>query len=277
MQRIVITLFLLCSTLTVQAWNGMGHQLVAQIAYDNLTPAAKKMCDEYTKSYSTVSHSTNFVTAATWMDLIRLKDIHWYDTLHYIDIPFSKDNTALPAVQDMNALWGIKQAMSVLSSSKSTNVDKGLSLRILTHLVGDIHQPLHTVTKVSKRLPEGDLGGNLFKLAKNPIGDNLHKYWDNGGGILIGGSKKFQVQNKARQLEQKWSCDMALKDKNPQQWINASHNLALSQVYNTRKNKVPSKKYQLAVQNISQKQILFAGCRLASLLNGIAKDTNTNV
>lgn len=272
MLRILITLFLLFPVLIANAWNAMGHQLVAQIAYDNLTPAAKKMCNEYTRAYSTVSPSPNFVAAAAWLDLIRLKDIHWYDTLHYIDIPFSKDKTQLPGVQDVNALWGIKQAVSVLSSTKSTAVDKGLSLRILSHLVGDIHQPLHTVTKVSKRLPSGDLGGNLFKLASNPIGDNLHKYWDNGGGVLIGQSKKFQVQNKARQLEEKWSCATALKEKNPRQWIKSSHKIALTQVYKTRPNRVPSKTYQLNAQNISQKQILLAGCRLADLLNGIAKE-----
>lgn len=248
----------------------MGHQLVAQIAYDNLTPTAKKMCNRYNRAYNAMSPSPNFVVAATWMDKIRFKDIHWYDTLHYIDMPYTKDNTPLPQVSGINALWGIEQAIKVLSSNKSNDIDKGLSLRILTHLVGDIHQPLHTITKVSKRLPQGDLGGNLFKLGKNPIGANLHKYWDNGGGVLIGQTKKFQVKNKARQLEQKWSCAQALKEKKTRQWANAAHKIALTQVYNTVAYKTPDKRYQLNAQNTSQKQILFAGCRLANMLNKIA-------
>lgn len=268
--RFIITFFLVLSSFTSFAWNAMGHQLVAQIAYDNLTPAAKKMCNKYNHTYDADSSGSNFVVAATWLDAIRANDIHWFDSLHYIDIPFSFDETPLPPVQEINALWGIKQAITVLSSEKSSLADKGLSLRILTHLVGDVHQPLHTVTKVSKQLPRGDLGGNLFKLAHNPIGDNLHKYWDNGAGILNGQSTQFQVKNKARQLEQKWACSEANKEKNPRKWINASHKLALNKVYKVVQNKIPGKRYQMEAQNITQKQILFAGCRLATVLNGIA-------
>lgn len=271
MKRIIyIVLFFVLISSKCFAWNSMGHQLVAQIAYDNLTPEAKKMCNEYNRSYSVISPSPNFVAAAAWLDLIRASDVHWFDNLHYIDIPFSNDKTDLPAPQDLNALWGIKQAVSVLSSDKSSPSDKGLSLRILTHLVGDIHQPLHTATKVSKRLPNGDLGGNLFKLKKNPIGENLHQYWDNGGGILIGQRSATQIKNKALQLEQKWSCTVANQQKEPKQWIDSSHQLALTQVYATKQKTTPSKHYQLNAQNISQKQILFAGCRLANLLNKIA-------
>lgn len=274
MMKFFIALFFAFGVISSYAWNAMGHQLVAQVAYDNLTPAAKNMCDKYTRSYNTKSSGGSFVSAASWMDSIRNKDIHWFDSLHYIDKPFTLDDSPLPEVQASNALWGIKQAIIVLSSDKTSLADKGLSLRILTHLIGDIHQPLHTVTKVSKKFPQGDLGGNLFKLAKNPIGDNLHKYWDNGAGILIGQRKKFQVQNKARQLESTWSCTMANKETKPRQWISASNQLALKEVYKVAANKAPGKQYQLNAQNITQKQILLAGCRLASILNEISQQEN---
>ena len=271
MYRIIYTGLLLLFAFNTYAWNALGHQLVAQVAYDNLTPEAKHMCDKYNSALDSFSPSPNFVVAATWLDQIRANDIHWFDSLHYIDIPFSKDHSHLPSVQDVNALSGVKQAIAVLLSSKSSPADKGLSLRILTHLVGDIHQPLHTVTKVSKRLPKGDLGGNLFLLAKNPIGHNLHQYWDNGAGVLLGQSKEFQVRNKARQLEKQWSCKLANTKKKPKQWVKDSHKIALNQVYSLAPYKVPGKRYQLNAQNITQKQILFAGCRLASVLNHIAK------
>lgn len=261
---------LLLLSLNCHAWNAIGHKLVAQIAYNNLTPKAKRMCNKYTRAYNTAGTNTDFVSAATWMDAIRSKDIHWFDTLHYMDLPFSSDNTPLPVVQDINALWGIKQAMAVLSSKKSSLYDKGLSLRILTHLAGDVHQPLHTITKVSKQLPKGDLGGNLFPLAANPIGTNLHKYWDNGGGVLLGQRTKFQIKNNARQLENNWSCATVSEKNNPYSWIKASHKIALTQAYKISPNKVPGKRYQLNTQNTSQKQIVMAGCRLADLLNNIA-------
>ena len=86
--------------------------------------------------------------------------------MHYIDIPFSSDGTALPAIDHTNAVWGINHAISILNSNKSNAGDKKLALRLLIHVVGDIHQPLHAVTRVSSQLPEGDLGGNLFPLGR---------------------------------------------------------------------------------------------------------------
>ncbi len=270
MIRAIFILMLWSVTLGSYAWNAMGHQLVAQIAYDNLTPKAKKMVNQYNRSLNKFSPSSSFVFAATWLDYIRAKDIHWFDALHYIDVPFSKDGTSLPPAQEVNALWGIKQAVSVLSSKNTTNEDKGLSLRILTHVVGDIHQPLHTASQISYKLPKGDLGGNLFRLGSNPIGPNLHKYWDNGAGVLLGQSEKFQVKNKAHQLEKKWSCSVANKLKKPEQWVRESHQIALSQAYILDPGATPTKRYQLNAQNTSQKQILIAGCRLAQLLNSLA-------
>lgn len=270
MIRIIYTVLLLLVAFNNYAWNAVGHQLVAQIAYDNLTPEARQMCDTYNRYLDSFWPSPNFVVAASWLDQIRKNDIHWFDNLHYIDLPFSRDQTKLTRVQSSNALWGIKQAISVLSSKKSNTIDKGLSLRILSHLVGDIHQPLHTATKISKRLPKGDMGGNLLKLAPNPIGNNLHQYWDNGGGVLIGSGEKSQVKNKALQLEKRWSCKTANSQKKPAQWIKDSHTLALTEVYTTTPRRIPGKRYQLRAQTITEKQILFAGCRLAMLLNGIA-------
>uniref|UniRef100_K3WV35 Uncharacterized protein n=1 Tax=Globisporangium ultimum (strain ATCC 200006 / CBS 805.95 / DAOM BR144) TaxID=431595 RepID=K3WV35_GLOUD len=40
-----------------------------------------------------------------------------------------------------------------------------LELRNLVHIVGDLHQPLHTVGGVSNTNPNGNQGGNLYKFA----------------------------------------------------------------------------------------------------------------
>lgn len=251
------------------SWNAVGHQLIAQIAYDNLNPKAKSLCNQYNKALNKFSRSGNFVRSATWLDSLRAKDVHWFDPLHYIDIPFSNDGTELPTLAESNALIGIQQAIQAIKSPKTTQAEKGLSLRILVHVIGDVHQPLHTISQITQQYPKGDLGGNLFLLGKNSIGANLHKYWDNGGGILIGQSKSVQIKNKAKQLEKKWSCAMANKLSKPEQWIKASNQIAQHQVYNIAVGSVPSKQYQLTAQNLSQKQIFLAGCRLAGVLNQI--------
>lgn len=270
MIRIFAILLLALDTVSSHAWNSTGHRLVAQIAYDNLKPEVRTLCDQYNKSLNHFSKSANFVSAASWLDTIKNKDVHWYDQLHYIDIPFSKDGTTLPPQRDRNALWAIKKSMAVLSSPKASKPEKGLALRILIHVVGDIHQPLHTITLISEHQPQGDLGGNLFKLGKNSIAGNLHEYWDKGAGVLRGSRQDFQLRNKAQQLENRWSCSIALAQKKPEQWIQSSHHVARTEVYNIYPGTIPSKRYQLNAQNLSQKQILFAGCRLAYLLNTLS-------
>src|SRR5579872_7034439 len=111
MLRIIYLFLLWLVTLSSYSWNAMGHQLVAQIAYDNLTPKAKHIVNKYNRSLDKFSPSHNFISSATWLDSIRTKDVHWFDTLHYIDIPFSKDGTSLISIQKINALWAINQAI----------------------------------------------------------------------------------------------------------------------------------------------------------------------
>lgn len=56
----------------------------------------------------------------------------------------------------------------------------GLSyaMRLLIHFMGDIHQPLHCLTRINDDLPVGDKGGNAFKLPNHYSADNLHSVWD---------------------------------------------------------------------------------------------------
>jgi hypothetical protein len=268
MHRILIVLFLFTYSLAGHTWNATGHKLIAQIAYDNLSPEAKKMCSRIFKVHPE-DLQIYFINISTWMDDIRKKNIHQFDNLHYIDLAFSKDKTKLPPVNQRNALGAIKEAILVLYSSTTNNTTKALNLKILIHVIGDIHQPLHTATKVSRRFPKGDLGGNLYTL-KSPYATNLHKYWDMGAGTLTKGSLAV-VKFKAYLLEKKWPCTNIEKFEKPEDWINASHNLAVTQAYAIRTHNKPSKNYRYNTIRIVDQQIAYAGCRLANVLNNIAE------
>lgn len=52
--------------------------------------------------------------------------------------------------------------------------------RYLLHLVGDIHQPLHSTNYFNETFKNGDLGGNLIKitLLNGTTNFNLHAYFD---------------------------------------------------------------------------------------------------
>lgn len=53
------------------------------------------------------------------------------------------------------------------------------ALRLAIHYVGDIHQPLHSVSEINDTYKKGDAGGNFEYI--NPSIDgvkNLHSVWD---------------------------------------------------------------------------------------------------
>jgi hypothetical protein len=60
----------LCLARSALPWGQEGHMVVAQIAYNHLSPAVKTKCDALIAvSLPFASNaSTNFVTAASWAD-----------------------------------------------------------------------------------------------------------------------------------------------------------------------------------------------------------------
>ncbi len=91
---------------------------------------------------------------------------------HYIDIPFSPDGTALEPAPSPNALIELRRIL------KEANLS-AYDLPWLVHLTGDVHQPLHCISRFTKSQPKGDKGGNLVYVTP---GRNLHALWDGLAG-----------------------------------------------------------------------------------------------
>lgn len=260
---VALVLFNLLSIPQSFSWSAVGHRLIAQIAYDNLSRQAKITFNRYNRELDQGYMSKSFVNSSVWLDTIRWRT-HDYDAMHYIDIPFSTDGTPLPPVQSVNAVWAVQTSIKTLSNSDSTTVEKGTALRILVHVVGDLHQPLHAATRVSRQYPEGDRGGNLVILHKNRIAKNLHAYWDKGAGLFVGKRRYGQawIKQKAIVIEQHWPCNMRVVDMDAMHWALESNALAVQKVYLLR-----DKNYQHMAQQIVEQRIAIAGCRLAGLMN----------
>lgn len=266
-QSLIALLFCACA-FSGYAWNAVGHKLIAQIAYDHLTPEAKQFCSK-TFNVGPAAIELYFINSAIWLDIIRKQRQHNYDTWHYLDIPFTLDKSKLPVRYPGRALWAIEQAQTVLSSPVASAASKDFFLKVLIHVIGDIHQPLHTITKISRNKPNGDLGGTLYRLSHTKEGKNLHQYWDNGGGLLLN-KKTNDLYWKAKYLEHQWPCTLNEQQKSPKDWLIEAHSYAVNQAYRLRTHKKPSKKYQQATKQLVAQQIALAGCRLAYQLNNLA-------
>ena len=162
------------------AWYALGHMVVAEIAYQHLTPTARVEVDKLTvffnKEYS-VSHT--LVDMSYWPDELRKQKIDMFSHWHYIDLSFSDDNTPVINVADRdNAVWTLEKMTAVIRNKQANPYERARFLAFYTHIVGDLHQPLHAAARISAEHPKGDQGGNLFFVKMNGERKTLHAVWD---------------------------------------------------------------------------------------------------
>ena len=300
-RRILLALALLLSSqASVLAWHDTGHMLVSQIAYLRLTPAAKAKVDSllvtqpgkrpliylcagyYTPE--TCEKTYDPVTIGVWMDDFRGDSLNDpYAVWHYVDIPFfdGVPERADAGPEPENALARINWAIGSLRRG-TTGKDKTDAelVGFLFHLVGDVHQPLHSVTRVTTAHPDGDAGGNLFKIQMPPDAHitNLHAFWDAAGGAFGWVSPKRpldkagqeRIHALAEELMKDYPADAMpeWKDLDPHTWVMESNALARDVAYkNIAEGATPSAAYTDAAQKLSRKRLALAGYRLAGVLN----------
>ena len=98
----------------------------------------------------------------------------------------------------MNILTAMAENDGV-AKNKNDRERKTIALAWLFHLVGDIHQPLHTAQLFSVEYPQGDKGGNEICVrvtqARQPM--DLHRFWD---GVITSGSNLTRLRNESTAL-----------------------------------------------------------------------------
>jgi len=278
--RAIIFLFA-AFPLSSSAWNWVGHELAAQVAYDQLTPEAKKYWNNVIGNLDSSYPKENFITASILPDQLKERGITAFNAWHYINWPvfqhfgYTKKKTwirTLPRNPE-NLSWAIHQSLAVLKNPKAKAFEKAFFAAFLIHLAADAHQPLHCADLYSSRFSRGDEGGNLWKI-RSPIANNLHTYWDRGGGFLVSNLiRKNQLGISAQVLERAYPKSYfgsKVQIVDPWIWIKESHQLAKEYVYRIRLNAVPSKSYQQKTRMLTREQIVLSGYRLGFLLNYLA-------
>ncbi len=277
--NILIVCFLgMMWTVNAWAWDASGHMLVAQIAYNNLTPQTRHKIRGLLIYKNHRNEHIAFLNASVWPDRIKGDDVTAFNNWHFIDLPYDIDATPAPALQIQNVAWAIKQSEQVLTSEHARHYEQRLFLRFLIHFVGDIHQPLHCINLVSKDYPQGDQGGNLFPIKVQDY-PNLHVLWDGGVGywqsyfIKPYHSLNYkQVASLAKSLTKafpKSKFRAQIYDTNPMDWAKESYRLAKQYAYHIQSGQAPSKQYIKQGQEIATQQVVLAGYRLAYILNKV--------
>jgi hypothetical protein len=192
-------------------------------------------------------------------------DLNRHKYWHFIDTPFTQDGTApLSAIPSPNAETEIAIFRQGLTSSSSDKV-KSYDLVWLLHLVGDVHQPLHSSTRVGAADLEGDSGGNNVKLAAPS--SELHAFWD---GLPGDSANVADAITYAKTLT---AADPLLAQKaDASDWILESFDIAKTTVYSSPIGTTDgpftiTPEYKDKAQKIAAERVALAGERLANLIN----------
>lgn len=228
------------------AWGSKGHKIVAAIAKQCLT---KQVAD----SVQSFLGSMSFEEASVWMDEVRSDNAYDYlKPWHYVNV--EKDKTYVKT-KDPEV---VNQIEIYIASLKQKGVrDKEqikFALKVIFHLIGDLHQPLHCGYA-------DDKGGNTIQVDYLGKGTNLHKVWDTeiieDANITLGNCLKLCNELSAEEKKK-------IQNNSVELWMNESREL-LPQVYNFEKK--IKQDYIDKNKIVIEKQLVRAGIRLAMVLH----------
>lgn len=254
MKKYLTTLLCLAVALAAGAWSQKGHDVTAYIAEQHLTPQARAAVDSILDGRSMVYWSN-------WLDNASHQMDHAYTrTWHYKNIDEGETYESAQANPSGDVVTAIKQQIEVLTDPATTKADAALALKILIHIVGDMHQPMHLGHA-------SDLGGNRVKMKFFDRNTNLHSIWDSS---LVESGHKWSYTEWHQQIDTTDPEKIAAITKGSvDDWARETYNIATQcYVYFRPGNKVMYNDIARWTPVIEQ-QFLRGGLRLAHILNSI--------
>lgn len=206
-RTIAILLSILLCTGRAFAWNSTGHMAIALFAWRQLDRSQRQGAHTLLRAHphyqrylaekrpdDVPEDEWAFLRAATWPDWVReghehsnsdLKPYH-HANWHYINLPYVASGEervyAAATIEPTapNVVTALNEALAVLIARHASAPEQAIRFCWVLHLVGDIHQPLHCASLISRRYPppKGDEGGNLLAITPHKRAESLHSYWD---------------------------------------------------------------------------------------------------
>ncbi len=239
------------------AWGMLGHRVVGQIAENHLN---KKACRELKK----ILGNESLAMASNWADFIKSEPAYNYlGNWHYINLPggLSQEQLDYALKQDTvtDAYTRILYLTDQLKNKALDQDRKLIYLRVLIHIVGDIHQPMHT-----GRFE--DLGGNKVLLTWFGQNTNLHRVWDSD--LIEAKELSFTEYVNSIDFLDKYQV-RTLQNDGPAKWVSDSYQISQKIYANIKPGDKLGYRYIYDYQSIADQQLLKGGIHLAGLLNEI--------
>ncbi|EPR66462.1 S1/P1 nuclease [Cyclobacterium qasimii] len=256
MKKSFLTAFLVgVIVLNSFGWGLTGHRVVGEIASYHLSKKAAKSIEELLGPES-------LAMVANWMDEIKSDpSYNRLNSWHYLTVKTGQSYD--PSIQEKSgdAYGKTKMIIAALKNGEIDREEKKAYLKMLVHLVGDLHQPLHVGTG-------DDRGGNDAKVTYFNQNTNLHTVWDSK---IIDG-KNLSYTELSQHLNRRATKSLILEyQNNPMEdWLQEAVDLRPI-IYDLPDNKRLSYSYGYHTYPIIETRLLAGGIRLAGILNDIFK------
>jgi hypothetical protein len=257
LKKLLLLVAIFYIPLQSMAWGTNGHRICGQVADSYITPKARK-------AIQAILGNESIAITSNWADFIKSDPAYSYlYNWHFINLEkaytypdlrvYLKADTAVDAYTKMNFL------IAELKKPGTTKANKLLYLRMLIHIVEDVHQPLHTGHL-------SDKGGNDVKVQWFGKDSNLHSVWDSQ---LID-FQQLSYTEYATMINHTTAAQRTKLQKAPiSEWLYESDRIADKLYNDVKPNENLSYKYNFKYIGLLNDQMVKAGVRLAGVLNQI--------
>jgi hypothetical protein len=251
MKKYILIIAISCVSLLASGWGATGHRVTGYIADKHLSKKARLAIQR-------ILGQQSLAMASTWMDDVKSDSLYdVYEDWHWVTIQNGETYEQSKKNPNGDLIYALDQIIAELKSKKLTPKEEAERLKMLIHLVGDIHQPLHVGFG-------DDRGGNNVKLTWFGSNSNLHRVWDSEmiEGTNLSYTELAESLHKPDAVRVK-----ALQKSSVRDWANESMSYR-KQVYDIGNGKL-GYQYQYKYFSIAQERLAQAGIRLAGVLNDI--------
>lgn len=236
-------------------WAKTGHRATGEIAQKHLSGKAKRAIKKLLGGES-------LALVSTFVDEIKAdRSFAKFSAWHYVNFPADKDYTDIEPSEFGDVVMGIQQCIAVVKDADTSREDRIFYLKMLVHLVGDLHQPMHVGRAADK-------GGNDIQVQWFGKGSNLHQVWDQDL-IESYGMSYTELANNLPKLSK--NQQKAIQQGTVYDWVEESQELANELYDSVEVGEKLSYPYAYKYTNMVRNQLLKGGLRLAMVLNDIFK------
>jgi len=162
---------LLTDLVLVECWNHVAHKIIASVALDTL-PGYTKRFLRHGLGLPAESFSNGFCKISSWADHEAASGMEMY---HYAHTAYRNCEAKYSPEDDCNEgkciITGLKKFITEAIDLSLSEAQRNVALKMVVHLIADMHQPLHLGFKE-------DFGGNKIALKYSDTTISLHEFWD---------------------------------------------------------------------------------------------------